>query len=83
MTMQIDDKDGEKSRPEPDALRAEGETRQKKKKDTTEADLKKARLARNLRDNLQRRKQQMRARRAGGPDEASGLPAAKTDESDD
>ncbi|WP_429812907.1 hypothetical protein [Ensifer sp. B1-9] len=64
-------------------MRAEGETRQKKKKDTTEADLKKARLARNLRDNLQRRKQQMRARRSGAADEANGLPAAKTDESQD
>lgn len=83
MTMQIDDKDGEKSRPAPDALQAEGKTRQKKKKDTTEADLKKARLARNLRDNLQRRKQQMRARRSGAADELSGLPAAKTDESQD
>ncbi|WP_139108375.1 MULTISPECIES: hypothetical protein [unclassified Ensifer] len=52
-------------------------------KDTTEADLKKARLARNLRDNLMRRKQQMRARRSGAADEISGLPAAKTDESQD
>ncbi|MCA1443596.1 hypothetical protein I6F07_25975 [Ensifer sp. IC4062] len=50
---------------------------------TAEADAKRLRLAKNLRDNLQRRKQQMRARRAGAADEASGLPAAKTDESDD
>jgi ribosome recycling factor len=41
------------------------------------------RLAKNLRDNLQRRKQQMRARRAGAADETSGLPAAKSDESED
>ncbi|WP_331373252.1 hypothetical protein [Sinorhizobium chiapasense] len=50
---------------------------------TVEADAKRLRLAKNLRDNLQRRKQQMRARRAGAADEASGLPAAKSDESDD
>ncbi|MCA1403867.1 hypothetical protein I6F26_04520 [Ensifer sp. IC3342] len=50
---------------------------------TAEADAKRLRLAKNLRDNLQRRKQQMRARRAGAADETSGLPAAKTDESDD
>ncbi|NVD37734.1 hypothetical protein HT585_02620 [Ensifer sp. HO-A22] len=55
----------------------------RKQKDTTEQDLRKARLAKTLRDNLQRRKQQMRARRSGAPDEAIGLPAAKTDESDD
>jgi hypothetical protein len=39
-----------------------------------------------LRDNLQRRKQQARARRAGAADETTGLPggnpAAKKDESD-
>jgi hypothetical protein len=40
------------------------------------------RLAQTLRDNLQKRKQQSRARRAGDADETSGLPAAKTDESD-
>ncbi|MDK1384312.1 hypothetical protein QN224_02690 [Sinorhizobium sp. 8-89] len=50
---------------------------------TAEADAKRSRLAKNLRDNLQRRKQQMRARRAGAADETSGLPAAKTNESDD
>lgn len=48
-----------------------------------EAEAKRQRLAKNLRDNLQRRKQQMRARRAGAADETSGLPAAKTDESQD
>ena len=41
----------------------------------------KARLARALRDNLARRKQQARARRAGDADETEGLPAAKKDES--
>jgi hypothetical protein len=47
------------------------------------AEAKRQRLAKNLRDNLQRRKQQARARRAGAADETSGLPAAKTDESED
>jgi hypothetical protein len=47
------------------------------------AEARRERLAKNLRDNLQRRKQQMRARRAGAADETSGLPAAKSDESED
>ncbi len=81
--MQTDDKEGEKAASAPDGLQGEGRARKEKKKDTTEADLKKARLARNLRDNLMRRKQQMRARRSGAADEVSGLPAAKTDESQD
>ena len=41
----------------------------------------KARAAQKLRENLARRKQQARARRAGEADETNGLPAAKTDES--
>ena len=41
----------------------------------------KARAAKKLRENLARRKQQSRARRAGDADETIGLPAAKTDES--
>ena len=48
----------------------------------TEAELRAERLAKTLRENLQRRKQQARARRAGDADEAMGLPAAKKDESD-
>ena len=48
----------------------------------TEAELRAERLAKTLRENLQRRKQQARARRAGDADEAIGLPAAKKDESD-
>ena len=48
----------------------------------TEAELRAERLARTLRENLQRRKQQARARRAGDADETTGLPAAKKDESD-
>ncbi|MBB3944823.1 hypothetical protein GGQ73_000748 [Rhizobium skierniewicense] len=43
--------------------------------------LRKARAANKLRENLARRKQQARARRAGEADETNGLPAAKTDES--
>ena len=39
------------------------------------------RAAQKLRENLMRRKQQARARRAGDADEAEGLPAAKKDES--
>lgn len=41
----------------------------------------KARAAQKLRENLQRRKQQSRARRSGAEDQTIGLPAAKTDES--
>ncbi|MGF9562949.1 hypothetical protein [Neorhizobium sp. JUb45] len=41
----------------------------------------KLRAAAKLRENLQRRKQQARARRAGEEDPTIGLPAAKTDES--
>lgn len=47
----------------------------------TGADLRRERAAAKLRENLQRRKQQSRARRAGAADEATGLPAAKLDES--
>ena len=57
-----------KQMPESDAVRARAEER-------------KARLAKTLRDNLSRRKQQARARRAGAADETEGLPAAKSDES--
>ncbi len=42
----------------------------------------KDRAAKALRDNLLRRKQQVRARRSGAADEAFGLPAVKKDESD-
>ena len=48
----------------------------------TEAERRAQRLAKSLRENLQRRKQQARARRAGDADETVGLPAAKKDESD-
>ena len=41
----------------------------------------KARAAKKLRENLLKRKQQVRARRAGEEDHTVGLPAAKTDES--
>ena len=49
----------------------------------SEAERKAERLAKTLRENLARRKQQARARRAGGADEATGLPAAKRDDSGD
>ncbi|WP_439614978.1 hypothetical protein [Shinella sp.] len=52
----------------------------------TEAEIRAERLAKTLRDNLQRRKQQARSRRASAADETVGLPggapAAKKDESD-
>ena len=51
-------------------------------KTRSEAELRTEGLARTLRENLQRRKQQARARRAGDADQATGLPAAKKDESD-
>ena len=41
------------------------------------ADSRKERLAAELRANLQRRKQQSRARRQGAMDDATGLPAAR------
>jgi hypothetical protein len=46
-----------------------------------QADARRERAAKTLRENLLRRKQQGRARRAGDADETSGLPAAKSDES--
>ncbi|WP_244510023.1 hypothetical protein [Rhizobium sp. AC27/96] len=47
-------------------------------KQITEADRRRERAAQKLRENLSRRKQQVRARRAGQADETDGLPAAKT-----
>ncbi|WP_438750283.1 hypothetical protein [Pararhizobium sp. O133] len=46
-----------------------------------QAEARRLRAAKTLRDNLLRRKQQGRARRSGAADETSGLPAVKTDES--
>ncbi|WP_434064238.1 hypothetical protein [Pararhizobium gei] len=48
-----------------------------------QAQARRERAAKTLRDNLLKRKQQGRARRAGNADETSGLPAAKTDGSDE
>ena len=63
-----------------------GKDETKSGKIRTEAEIRAERLAKTLRDNLQRRKQQARARRAGAADETTGLPggnpAAKKDESD-
>ena len=50
-----------------------GDTRQP---GLSEADRRRQRAADKLRENLQRRKSQARARRAGAADEAEGLPAA-------
>jgi hypothetical protein len=47
----------------------------------TDAERRRMRAAEKLRENLARRKQQVRARRAGQADETDGLPAAKMDES--
>ncbi|MGO4437101.1 hypothetical protein [Rhizobium sp. RAF56] len=60
------DQDGKRLRAEEVARRAEE---------------RRLRAAEKLRDNLLRRKQQVRARRAGQADETDGLPAAKMDES--
>ena len=46
-----------------------------------QAEARRERAAKTLRENLLRRTQQGRARRAGDADETSGLPAAKSDES--
>ncbi|PYE29207.1 hypothetical protein C8J32_1011072 [Rhizobium sp. PP-CC-3A-592] len=48
-----------------------------------QAQARRERAARTLRENLQRRKQQGRARRAGDADEAVGLPAAGGEASSD
>ncbi|KQV44574.1 MULTISPECIES: hypothetical protein [unclassified Rhizobium] len=45
-----------------------------------QAEARRERAARTLRENLLRRKQQGRARRAGAADETSGLPAAPSEE---
>ncbi|SMC87525.1 hypothetical protein [Rhizobium sp. RU36D] len=42
----------------------------------TEAERRRLRQAQKLRENLQRRKQQLRSRRAGDADETEGLPGA-------
>lgn len=67
---------------EPSALAANGnaQTGPGEKARQREAE-RKARAAKKLRENLQKRKQQVRARRAGDADDTIGLPAAKTDES--
>lgn len=59
---------------------ASGQTGPGEKAKQREAE-RKTRAAKKLRENLARRKQQLRARRAGDEDETIGLPAAKTNES--
>ncbi len=52
-------------------------------KQVTEADRRRERAAQKLRENLARRKQQVRARRAGQADETDGLPGAKAGDNAD
>jgi hypothetical protein len=59
--------------PEPKARRSRATEAER------QAQARRERAAKTLRDNLLRRKQQGRARRAGDADETSGLPAAPTD----
>jgi hypothetical protein len=54
----------------------------RKARQLAQAEQRKARAAQKLRENLMRRKAQLRARRAGEADMTDGLPAAKTDESE-
>ncbi|NTJ41365.1 hypothetical protein G6L28_01980 [Agrobacterium larrymoorei] len=67
----------ENSPQKPDATAQSGPGEKAKQREAE----RKARAAKKLRENLARRKQQSRARRAGDADETIGLPAAKTDES--
>lgn len=53
---------------------------ERKARQQAEAERRRARAAEKLRENLMRRKQQSRARRAGEEDETSGLPAAKAED---
>ncbi|AYG61543.1 hypothetical protein CCGE525_18455 [Rhizobium jaguaris] len=48
-----------------------------------EAERRRERAAQKLRENLTRRKQQVRARRAGQADETDGLPAANSSDAKD
>ena len=59
---------------------ASGQTGPGEKAKQREAE-RKERAAKKLRENLARRKQQLRARRAGDEDDTIELPAAKTNES--
>ena len=62
-------------------LKEERRRAAKDKQRAAEEEVRKERASAKLRENLSRRKQQLRARRAGDADETTGLPAAKTDES--
>jgi hypothetical protein len=61
--------------------KTEGQASGPAKPSVSESDRRRARAAAKLKENLSRRKQQVRARRAGEADETDGLPAAKMDES--
>ena len=56
--------------------RPESAAARRKSEAERQAEARRARAAQTLRDNLMKRKQQGRARRAGAADETSGLPAA-------
>ncbi|MGV8938272.1 MAG: hypothetical protein ACOH2J_14205 [Allorhizobium sp.] len=64
----------------PDTARKRGKPKLPQNDPTVQ---RKARAAQKLKENLLRRKQQSRARRAGDADEGFGLPAAKTTEDAD
>jgi hypothetical protein len=64
-------------------LTAGGERARAGAKPITEADRRRERAAQKLRENLARRKQQVRARRAGQADETDGLPAANSSDAKD
>lgn len=56
---------------------------EKRKRGPTEADLRKARNAAKLRENLLKRKAQVRARRQGEAETGNGLPASRGREIDE
>jgi hypothetical protein len=74
--MNEDDEIDEGKRPTADA----GTLQKPAKPVLSESDRRRARAAAKLKENLSRRKQQVRARRAGEADETDGLPAAKMDD---
>ncbi|MDL2407115.1 hypothetical protein PY650_15865 [Rhizobium calliandrae] len=64
-------------------LTAGGEKEGARANQNIEAERRRERAAQKLRENLARRKQQVRARRAGQADETDGLPAANSSDGKD
>ena len=64
----------------PAAMTTAGVLPKTAKPQLSESDRRRARAAAKLKENLSRRKQQVRARRAGEADDTDGLPAAKQTE---